>query len=645
MERSDRSSRFLADVHILAAAITTADVKLTWNRYRLRRAIRWMVMLAAAQGFPILLEAQQPAGDQFTRLREFDENQPHSIDPCPSFLEDGFSIIPPLSSNFGSSNQLEEYRFRAESINEVTLAPTDLSQVPGDIHFSMWWEAGVQSPLGLAVESIAVDVGELTQTALTQSPFIRGILTEPQIRQNEFVIENAAFDSMAFIEGKFAGTNDPVGSALTTGDNSDRFRDDTLTSAAGLRKRSSSGGALEIAQRGGFQANNSTFLIPNPQGTTRLEINFTQPLMRDRGRAFNQTRIVLAQIDLQLASAEVRYDLQDHLIEVTRGYWTLYQARAELLQRRRLYERAAELRSVLRARRGVDSHQRQILRAEAALAARQSELIRIETRIHNAQAKLRTLTGDPRLRQTSMWELLPQELPLAEPIALSRRDATVTALDNRPDISESIRKIQATSTRVGAARNQVLPRLDLILHSHIAGLDADRNTFGAFGNQFADGGPSYAAGLLYESPIGNRAAQARLARNRWELTRAMHEFEQTTEEAFTEVEVAVRESHTSFAEMVSKKQSIDAATREVDYLEQRWQLLPDPNDSAVLLIEDFLDAQERLADEERAFVTAQVGYAMSWVQLRKSMGVLLRVDDSHEYQASVAPYYDGELSP
>lgn len=54
--------------------------------------------------------------------------------------------------------------------------------------------------------------------------------------------------------------------------------------------------------------------------------------------------------------------------------------------------------------------------------------------------------------------------------------------------------------------------------------------------------------------------------------------------------------------------------------------MPDPNESAVLLIEDLLDAQERLADEERALVRAQVAYALSWVQLRKAMGILLRFD-------------------
>ncbi len=539
------------------------------------------------------------------------------------------SAVPPPLRNSDRSTQLNTFWDRADSLTEVPLAAPTATDMGEAIEFHAWWEPSVLSPIGLAHESIPVDVGGLTLTALTLSPFVRSVLTEPEILQNDVIVENAAFDTLAFIEGKFADTDDPVGSALTTGNNSQRYRDDTLSSAAGIRKKSPGGGALELVQRGGFQSNNSTFLVPNPQGTTRLEINFTQPLRRDRGRAVNLTRVFLAQLDVQVANAEVRQDLENHLTDVTRGYWTLYQARAEWFQRYRLYERAAQLSDVLKARSAVDSHQRQILRAETAVASRKSDLVRIETRIRNAQAQLRTLTGDMRLKELSQWELIPQETPLDLQILVSQRDATITALDNRSDIAESIRKIQATTARVGAARNQVLPRLDMILHSHIAGLDANRNTFGALGNQFADGRPSVAAGLIYESPFGNRAAQARLARNRLELSRAIYDFEQTAEVAFTDVEVAVRETTTSYAEMTVKKQAIAAAEREVAYLEQRWQLLPDPNESAVLLIEDLLDAQERLADEERAFVTAQVGYALSWVQLRKSMGILFRIDDVH----------------
>ena len=92
-----------------------------------------------------------------------------------------------------------------------------------------------------------------------------------------------------------------------------------------------------------------------------------------------------------------------------------------------------------------------------------SSLIRAEARVRNAQAQLRVLTGDLRLAQAASVELTPQDVPLSYPIEVSTRQATITALQQRNDIAASIREIQAVSARVGAARNQVLPRLDLIL--------------------------------------------------------------------------------------------------------------------------------------------------------------------------------------
>jgi len=521
--------------------------------------------------------------------------------------------------------QLDEYRLRAAGLSfsdEGTASDLTLPVISEEI----WWQEMVAGPIGFSKRTLPVDLNGLTQTALACSPLVKSILTEPQIRRSDLVVVDAEFDTTAFIEGNFADINEPVGSLLTTGNDATRFLDQTFSSSAGLRKRARAGGSLEVVQRGGFQSNNSSLLDPNPQGTTRLEINFTQPLLKDRGRAVNNTRVLLAQIDLEMTKSDVRAELEKHLVDVTRAYWDLFGARAGWLQRNRLLQGAVDLHRVLLARDGVDSQKRQVLRAEVAVASRRSDLIRAETKIRNSQARLRVLTGDPRLVQSTAWELTPQESPLSAPVRLSTREATITALDNRPDIAKSIRQIQAVSARVGAARNQVLPRLDMILSTYVAGLDARRDTFGAFINQFSDGRPSYAAGLLFEVPLENRASRARLERSRWELTRAIHDFQQTTDVAFTEVEVAVRETRTALGEMVTKQQAIEAATHEVNYLNERWRLLPDPNESAVLLIENLLDAQERLADEERGFVQAQISYAMSWVQLRQAMGVLLRFE-------------------
>lgn len=539
---------------------------------------------------------------------------------------DPYSTIPPAVSHGPYDCRLEPYRSRAYELDPLGDRETLPAPVAGDLR--MWWDEAMAKPMGISNESLPIDIANLTQVTIQSSPLVQGILTEPQIMRNDMVIADAEFDSLAFVEAKFADTNEPVGSTLTTGDNSNRFRDHTFSSSLGIRKKTRRGASLELAQKGGYQDNNSTFLVPNPQGTTRLELNFTQPLLKDGGRAVNHTRVLLAQLDIKLAEAEVRADLEKHLVDVTRAYWELYQARAEWLQRNRLLEGAKTLHDILIARDGVDSLQRQVLRARAAVTSRRSDLVRAETRIRNAQAQLRLLSGSPQLIQSRRWELTPQDQPLALSVQVSTRDATVQALDNRPDIAKAIRNIQAVSARVGAAKNQVLPRLDLILSTYVAGLENKTDVFGAWVNQFADGRPSYAAGFLFEVPLGNRASRARLERNKWEMARAMHEFQQTMEVVFADVEIAVRETQTTYEEMSTKRRAIEAAQKEVAYLEQRWRLLPDPNESAVLLIEDLLDAQERLADEERAFTSSQVAYAMSWVQLRRSMGVLLQIDDS-----------------
>jgi outer membrane protein TolC len=533
-------------------------------------------------------------------------------------------VMPSMPST--NSHRLQPYLARASELDERS-EPNLQSQTFSDAAQTMWWDAIVAQPIGLSANCTPVDINALTQIALASSPFIRGILTEPEIRQTDVVIADAEFDPLSFVEGKFADTDEPIGSTLTTGNNATRFRDDTLTSALGIRRKTRTGGGLELVQRGGFQSNNSTFLIPNPQGTSRLELNFSQPLMRDRGRVVNSTRTLLAQLDVQAATSETRGRLEDHLLEVTRAYWELFQTRAEFLQKLRLLNEAIELHAVLAARGSVDTQRRQILRAEVAVARRRSDMLRLDTRVRNAQSRIGLLTGDSQLSNGGRIELLPLDQPFVGQVNLSIRDVTISALEHRTDIAQSIKNIQAISAKVGAARNQVLPRLDLILSSYVAGLDDNRNTFQAIGRQFSDGRPSYAAGFFFEVPMGNRANQARLKRNQLELSKAVAEFEQTAEIAFNETELAVREIHTTFAELDSRKQSVAAASREVNYLVQRWQLLPEPGESAVLLIEDLLDAQERLAEEEQFVTRAQVNHALAWVELRKTMGVLLQVTD------------------
>ncbi|MCA9090494.1 MAG: hypothetical protein KDA90_17880, partial [Planctomycetaceae bacterium] len=56
-----------------------------------------------------------------------------------------------------------------------------------------------------------------------------------------------------------------------------------------------------------------------------------------------------------------------------------------------------------------------------------------------------------------------------------------------------------------------------------------------------------------------------------------------------------------------------------------------------LLLEDLLDSQQRLAEQEEAFVTAQVNYVLAHCELQRSMGTLLSMSQSGTPGGSAAP--------
>lgn len=533
---------------------------------------------------------------------------------------------PPLQS------MLAPYLARNMATRQLqTSLPTNADDsIPPD--FSPWWESRISLPT--QPSSIAVGVDELLQAALAHSPNIRAISIEPSIRDSYLFEEGAAFDWRAFLETGYSDKNDPVGNLLTTGNNEDRLKDRNWNANGGIRKTNQQGGEVELAQRLGAQRNNTRFLDPNPQGTARLELNYTHPLMNGAGRHYNRSRIVLAEIDSSRSRAEVTRLLQDHLLQVTEAYWDLYRARSRYIQRVTLAQAAEQVLEMLSGRTEVDVVDRQILRAKAAVAKRRSEIARAATQIENAGSQLRVLVNDPALMQAA--ELTPLVSPLLARVEVSMADSLGTTLVHQPEIAQAVRTLDETSVRLGVARNELLPKLDLLMSTYVAGLEGGRQSLSAWNNQFIDGRPGFSVGILWEQPPANRAARAREERRRMELQQASSQFEYTVATTLTVVEIAVREVGTSYREMVGRYHTIVAAAEETSFLSDRYTLMPGTGDSATLLLEDLLNAQERQADEEAAFVDSQVNYTLSLVRLRKAMGTLLLANPIY-YQPIASP--------
>jgi outer membrane protein TolC len=457
---------------------------------------------------------------------------------------------------------------------------------------------------------------------LLYSPKVRAISDIPLIRELEIAEAQARFDVTAFWDTKFDGISDPVGNELTTG-GPPRLREDIWDGAAGLRKRMTYGGDLELAQKVGYHTSNSVFFVPQEQGNARLTFSFTQPLLNGAGKTYNCGRVVLAQIDSEIAWDQLAVQLRDHLLEVARSYWRLYAERSIFVQRQRHLDRARRILDHLEARRSVDALDSQVLKGQAAVATREMELLRARTAIRNAESRIRALVNDPELKAVRDGELVPLQAPHVMLIDIPLGDALCTALHHRPELDEAARRVRAAQVRLDLSTNELRPVLNVVAEAYVAGLAGSGDIGQAFADQFGVGEPGYTLGLVGEIPLGNRAARARHWRRQLEVRRLANELQSTTELLLAEVEIAVREVNATAREVDSARAALRATQGDVAYIDERWRMLPGDDQAASFLLQDLLDAQDRMADAERALVTTQVGYTLAHCALKRAMGTLL----------------------
>jgi len=206
-----------------------------------------------------------------------------------------------------------------------------------------WWEGPLHQQMWAQSHAVTLSLDLLILRALEHSAQIRVFSDMPLIRKTTVVEADAAFDWHAFMETRWDDISDPVGNTLTVGPGATRYHDHLWNYKGGVRQKNRLGGQFEASQRIGHENSNSTFFVPQDQGTARLALSYTQPLLRGAGKVYNTSLVVLAEMDTEIAHDELLWRLQSHLLDIGRAYWALYLERGALLQKGRLYDRAKQI--------------------------------------------------------------------------------------------------------------------------------------------------------------------------------------------------------------------------------------------------------------------------------------------------------------
>ena len=242
------------------------------------------------------------------------------------------------------------------------------------------------------------------------------------------------------------------------------------------------GGSVQASFDQSRATSQNLFNSLNPQFTTSLSVEFSQPLFRNRRIDEPRRQIKIARKRLDLSDSQFRQRAIEIVAKVERAYWDLVFA---------LRDEEIKRESVELARTQLAHNQRLVEQGALAPVDVISTRVEVERRTDETEAAIETIQrAENALKalmvapgNTEMWNaaLSPVEKPELDSSALIPfDDALKIAFKNRPEMEQYRLRGELNDIDADYFRNQTKPRIDLI---------ASYGTFGLAGKARTDLNP------------------------------------------------------------------------------------------------------------------------------------------------------------
>ncbi|HYY69934.1 MAG TPA: TolC family protein [Terriglobales bacterium] len=425
----------------------------------------------------------------------------------------------------------------------------------------------------------------------------------------------------------------PLSSRVLTGVNS--LSQNTGTANFGYQQGFPSGTLLSVAYNNQRQTSNSLFNTLLPVLNSSWRATFRQHLLQ--GLSFNANRrfMTIARNNREISDVAFRSQAINTVSQIENIYWDLVSAYDDV----RVKERSLAL-----AQKTLSDNKKQVeigtlapievTRAQSAVAAGQQDLIVSQTNLQLQQLLMKNaLTRnmvDSVLAAAPVIPTSTMALPAQEPV-VPIQDLINDALQHSPDLAQSRIDLTNRDITKRAARNELLPSVDLVAWYGSSALGGDQNPFNpnlqpgeiprtGYGNVFATmfgtDFPDYAIGFNVNVPIRNRSAQADQVRSELEYRQAQVRLQQLQNQIAIQVrnaQFAVQQNRARVEAAMSARQ---LAAESLNAEQKKYALGASTNTLV-------LQGQRDLAQAESNVVTAMSAYEKSKVELDRVMGLTL----------------------
>ncbi|MBT4530423.1 MAG: TolC family protein [Phycisphaerae bacterium] len=429
-------------------------------------------------------------------------------------------------------------------------------------------ELGWDAHLGFGLRRNKINTKELTvektiSLALENNLEIQIATIKPSISEQAVEEAEAVFDFVFGASASTTKTKTPQQQALVGGVpiTTSESSSNVLAGNATLSKLMSSGGTLAISTDVTRTNNESTGtqFSPDPAWQTIGTLDFKQPLLRNFGETITLAQVRLSEISHRQSKEELQNTLNTIITSAEQTYFELILQWKTLQVKTWLLEQGEQVVEVLDIRRTYDTGEADYAQAVATVQQRKSDVITQQALVQKTSDALKQLINTDEYPLDSETVIQPAGAIEATPITISLRQALLTALQNRPDIKKLILFINAEAINIQVADNARMPQLDMQAQLSFHGLGESAG--GGYQEVFDTDYINYLAGLSFESPFGNRAAEAKYTAARLQKMSAVASYKQGIQKATIEVKTALRDVITN-AELIHANKSFRIAQTE-----------------------------------------------------------------------------------
>jgi outer membrane protein TolC len=471
------------------------------------------------------------------------------------------------------------------------------------------------------VKSVDLTIEQAVARTLANSPEIRVVSFDPSIARQDITKAASEFDMTAFWNLNYEDEDNPPNSIFQPGES------EVQTWDSGIRKKGLTG--LEWSLSYGLTRSWDDLVgrtLPT-RYEPMLSFQLRQPLLRDAGEGATLAGVNIARLNYKIAFFGFRDKAEDTAAQAISAYWRLLQARRDHEIHQALLDRTLDTLSKVEGRSEIDATAVQIKQTEASTKAREAALLRAEKAVSDAQDVLVRLMADPQLTVLDVFQIVPASVASRQAEQLDQSRILELAMGKNPAIQQARLAVEIADINVRAAKNRRMPRLDLVASARGQGLARGRNA--AQDLLESRDYTSYAVGLSLEIPLGNRQREAELLKRRLERRQAIASLQNVADQVAILVKEASRKIRTTHSEIQVQKDAAEAAGIHLQALEDsepiREQLTPE-----FLLVK--LQAQESLANAQKAEIRSIADFNISLAQLARTLGTVLEL---HQVKTSL----------